>query len=133
MFLVGCASETFTVTLFRTKGVSGISERYSIDQDNHGIRSIALGDDSDAKRSSYTIDGQLTSRVHTLAVDSLVSLSAIKMRDTSELTTGLLIDARNAHVEISWANIDPPDSASPLLDSLYRTMLLVEAKMIPPR
>jgi hypothetical protein len=133
LLLVGCASDKFSVTMFRTGGVSGISERYSINQDNRGVRSISLGDDSDAKRSNYTIDGQLTSRVHALVVDSLASLSAIKMRDTGELTTGLQIDARNVHMEISWANIDPPDSATPLLDSLYRTMLLVEAKMIPPR
>jgi hypothetical protein len=131
LLVCGCASNELTVTLVRTGEVSGITERYSVNQDALGTKSIALGPDSDAKRSSYPIDRQLALNVHKLVADSLASIAAIKLNDTGEVTTGLQIDSRNTHQEISWANVDPPKLATPVLDSLYHIMLRVEAEMIP--
>jgi hypothetical protein len=37
------------------------------------------------------------------------------------------------HQKITWANVDPPKLATPMLDSLYHMMLRVEAEMIPPQ
>ncbi len=131
LFFVGCSSDTCTVTLFRTGGVSGITERYAVDQSALGTKTIALGTDSDAKRSTYSIDRQLADNVHRLVTDSLASFAAITLNDTGEMTTGLQIDARTMHEKITWANIDPPKLGTPVLDSLYRLMLRVEAEMIP--
>ncbi len=133
LFIAGCASNTFTVTLFRTSDVSGITERYAVDQGALGTKTVTLGSDSSAvsKRTTYSIDRQLTQSVHGLVTDSLAPLLAIKMDDTGEVTTGLQIDAGNSHQKISWADVDPPKLGTPVLDSLYHIMLHVEAEMIP--
>ena len=134
LLVCGCASNEVTVvTLVRTGEVSGITERYSVNQDALGTKTIALGTDSDAKRSTYSIDRQLARRVQRLVTDSLASLTAIKLNDTGEVTTGLQIDTRNVHQKIIWANIDPPTFATPAFDSLYRMLLQVEAEMIPTK
>jgi len=134
LFFVGCASSgELTVTLFRSGGVSGITERYAVDQDAIGTKTIALGTDSEAKRSTYSIDRQLAQNVRRLVTDSLASLAAITMNDTGEVTTGLQIDAGTMHEKITWENVDPPKLATPVLDSLYRMMLHVEEEMIPPQ
>jgi hypothetical protein len=133
LFFAGCASDTFTVTLVRTGGVSGITERYSVNQDGIGMKSVLLSMDSDSKPAMYSIDKQLAFRVHSLITGSLASFSAINMNDTGEMTTGLQIDARNTHKTITWLNVDPPKRVTPALDSLYRIMLRVEAEMIPPK
>jgi hypothetical protein len=133
LFFTGCASEMFTVTLVRTGEVSGITERYSVDQDGNGMKTIRLSTDSDSKPTTYSIDKQLTLRVQTLVTDSLASLTAINMNDTGEVTTGLQIDARNTHKSIMWANVDPAKPVPAVLDSLYRIMLRVEAQMIAPK
>ncbi len=125
----GCASNAFTVTLIRTGTVSGITERYAVNQDAVGTKSIALGTDSDAKRSTYAIDPQLMLRVRALAVDSFPLLSAITLHDTGEVTTGIEIDAHHSHVEIMWAKVDPPRNEPSVLDSFYQLMLRVEGRM----
>jgi hypothetical protein len=129
----GCASNEFTVTLFRTGAVSGITERYSVNQDGLGTKIIALSADSESKRSTYSIDHQLTLKVRTFVKDSLAFLVPIPMRDTGEMTTGLQIDEKNVHREIMWAKVDPPKLASSALDSLYHIMLRVEAEMTSPQ
>jgi hypothetical protein len=133
LLVCGCASNECTVTLIRTGEVSGITERYSVNQDALGTKIMALGTDSDAKRTTYSIDRQLALNVHTLVTDSLASLEAIQLNDTGEVTTGLQIDTHNSHQKIMWANVDPPKLATPIVDSLYHTMLRVEAEMIPPQ
>jgi hypothetical protein len=126
----GCASDAFTVTLFRTARATGVTERYAVNQDAIGTKTITLPADTDFIRSTYTIDPKLVAKIHVLITDSLASLAALELHDTGELTTGLHIDTRNTHKEISWANVDPPKLATPLLDSLYHIMLRAEAEMI---
>jgi hypothetical protein len=135
LFIAGCASNTFTVTLFRTSEVSGITERYAVDQNAFGTKTVTLGSDSNAvsKRTTYSIDRQLTQSVRGLVTDSLSTFLAIKMSDTGEVTTGLQIDAGNNHEKITWADVDPPKLGTPVLDRLYHIMLHVEADMISPQ
>jgi hypothetical protein len=133
LLFCGCSTEELTVTLFRTGEVSGITERYSVNQDALGTKTIALGTDSDAKRSTYSIDRQLARRVQRLVTDSSASLAAISINDTGGVTTGLQVDTRSIHQKITWVNIDPPQHVTPAFDSLYRMMLQVEAEMIPTK
>jgi hypothetical protein len=133
LLVCGCASNECTVTLIRTGEVSGITERYSVDQAALGTKIKALGTDSDAKRTTYSIDRQLAQNVRGLVTDSLTSLMAITLNDTGEVTTGLQIDTHNTHQKITWANVDPPKLPTPIIDSLYHQMLRVEAEMIPPQ
>ncbi len=130
LFFSGCASNAFTVTLFRTARTTGVTERYAVNEDALGTKTIALPADSDSKPATFAIDPKLVANIHVLIMDSLASLAAIDLHDSSELTTGIDIDARNTHKEISWANVDPPKLTTPVLDSLYHIMLRVEAEMI---
>ena len=111
----------------------GITERYSVNRKALGTKTTHLASILDAKRSTYSIDGQLAQNVQRLVTDSVATLAAITMNDTGEETTGLQIDMRAMHEKITWANIDPPKLGTPVLDSLYRMMLHVEAEMIPPQ
>jgi hypothetical protein len=133
--IAGCASNTFTVSLIRTSEVSGITERYSVDQSALGTKTVTLGSDSSAvsNRTTHSIDRQLTQSVRGLVTDSIASLLAIKMSDTGEVTTGIQFDAGNNHQKITWADVDPPKLGTPVLDSLYHIMLHVEAEMILPQ
>jgi hypothetical protein len=128
--LASCASEQFTVSLARTGAVSGIREQYSLDQDGIGTKTIGLTTDSESAHSNYHIDPSFTLRVRTLITDSIGSLKRVASQDTGEMTTSLQINTKNIHKEITWANVDPPEKASPAVDSLYHIMLHIEAEMI---
>ncbi len=119
--------------MFRTSEVSGVTERYSVNQNAIGTKSILLGADTAANRSTHLVDRQLILQVRNLVLDSLTSLSSILMRDSGVVTTGIQIDALHSHIAITWPKVDPPINAPPLLDSLYNLMLRVESKMITPQ
>ncbi|HET6401421.1 MAG TPA: hypothetical protein VFH95_08490 [Candidatus Kapabacteria bacterium] len=125
----GCASENFSVTLFRSNGASGISERYGVDQNGLGTKTVIALADSDSKRRTCAIDPALAAEVRRFVTDSLAPLSAIQLHDTSSAISGVQIVAGGEQREIAWANVDPPELSTPALDSLYHLMLRVETQM----
>ena len=136
LLVTGCAPRQFTVTLFRTGGASSIDERYSVNQDGVGNKTVKvhLGtivpNDSESKQWTYSVDPKLLAEIRGLITDSLQALSKIASHDTGELTSGITIAAEKTQSEITWANVDPPKMAMPAFDSLYSIMLRVESNMI---
>ena len=126
----GCASRQFTVTFFRTGGVSSITERYSVNQDGVGTKLVKIPLDSESKQWTYSVDPKLLAELRGIMTDSIQSLSKIELHGTGELTSGITIDEEKTHNEITWANVDPPKMGVPAFDSLYSIMLRVESNMI---
>lgn len=129
----GCASEEFRVTLIRAGEVSGITERYTVNQNALGTKTVTLPSDSEPKPTTYTIDSKLVADLRGLLTDSLATIAALNVHDTGALTTGLQIDKRDIHKTITWVSVDPPELPTPVLDSLYHLMLHVESEMAIPK
>ena len=129
--IAGCASRHFTVVLFRNDSASNIEERYAVDQDAVGTKTVKTPVDSESTAKKYTIDKLLVTKIDGLLYDSTKSLLAIDRKDKGEMISGIAIDEKNTHREITWSNVDPP-VLTPAFDSLYHLMLLVEQQMVSP-
>ena len=127
--LTGCSSP-FTVTLWRSGGVA--EERYAVDQDGVGTKTVEMPIDSETIKT-YKIDKVLVSKIGTLLHDSTKSLLAVELNSRgNEMTSGITIDEKNVHHEMTWADVDPPILNTPVLDSLYHLMLVARQQMTSP-
>ncbi|HEY3875328.1 MAG TPA: hypothetical protein VGM92_07610 [Candidatus Kapabacteria bacterium] len=127
--LSGCASSDYTVTLFRTAQATGITERYSVDSKALGTKTVILPSDTNGLRSTHGIDHEIVQSIEAILRDSLSKIEQIPLHGTGSMTTGLTIDSRDTHTEISWPDIDPPKLETGAIDSLYHLMLRAEDEM----
>ena len=87
--------------------------------------------DSESTVKKYSIDKLLVTKIGGLLRDSTKSLMITDRRDKGKMTSGIAIDEKNTHQEITWSEVDPP-VLTPAFDSLYHLMLLVERQMVFP-
>src|SRR5579883_3056278 len=88
--MYGCASHNFTVTLFRSGGLTGIKESYSVNSRGMGMKVIEMPGDTESRCWRLQVDRKIVSEMQALLRDSLESIAAIELHATGELTTAIL-------------------------------------------
>jgi hypothetical protein len=136
LFIVACASskadhEPYTITFMRAGGFSGLEEKYVIEENGHARRTMKFPGREETTAADTTFASQMFAPIFSYIDRNIDSLRAIKLDETGNMTTTLILANKNQTHILRWPNLEPPVLATKKLDSLYELITPVQQWLSP--
>jgi hypothetical protein len=129
--VVSCASskvdhEPYTITFIRAGGFSGLEERFIIEENGHARKTMRFPGSPETTPADTNFTPQTLAAIFRFVHRNIDSLRTIKLDETGNMTTTLILANKNVMHTIRWPNLEPPVLATKKLDSLYEMITPVQ-------
>ena len=129
--LASCASSrsernSSAITLIRAGGFSGLENRFRIEANGHATKTMRFPKQDEKTVADTMLSANTVAPIFSYIDRNLDSLLTVRLDETGNMTTTVILHyGAQSHV-IRWPNLEPPILATKKLDSLYSIVSPVE-------
>ncbi|HET6513402.1 MAG TPA: hypothetical protein VFH43_14520 [Candidatus Kapabacteria bacterium] len=129
--LASCASSKAdrspsAVTLIRAGGFSGLENRFRIEANGHATKSMRFPKQDEKTVADTMLSANTVAPIFSYLDRNLDTLLTLKLDETGNMTTTLILHYGAQSHMLRWPNLEPPILATKKLDSLYNYVAPVE-------
>jgi hypothetical protein len=122
--LSACASsksdrEPMSVTFIRAGGFSGLEDRYRLEANGHATKTMRFPKQEEKTVADTMLASTSVAPIFNFLGRNLDSLLALKLDETGNMTTTMILHFGAQSHTLRWPNLEPPILATNKLDSLY--------------